>query len=106
MHAGVSDHAGPGRRCVNAATRVAFRFGNIVGTRDKALSRLDGQPARSLRGNFALPLAAATPGSGASVDRYSFTVEDLHPLLPAGLPAHLPVAFITDSSTLSRRGPA
>jgi len=36
----------PGRvaTCGNAATHVAFRFGNIVGTRDKTLSRLDGQP--------------------------------------------------------------
>jgi len=36
----------PGRvaTCDNAAARVAFRLGNIVGTRDKALSRLDGQP--------------------------------------------------------------
>ena len=32
---------------VDAAGRVAFQFGNTVGTRDKALSRLDGQPARS-----------------------------------------------------------
>jgi len=39
----------PGRGATRdiAATRVAFRFGNIVGTRDKTLSRLDGQPARS-----------------------------------------------------------
>ena len=39
----------PGRAatCDNAAVRVAFQFGNTVGTRDKALSRLDGQPARS-----------------------------------------------------------
>jgi hypothetical protein len=39
----------PGRiaTCDNAAARIAFRFGNIVGTQDLALSRLDGQPARS-----------------------------------------------------------
>ena len=39
----------PGRDATraDAATHVAFRFGNTVGTRDKALSRLDGQPARS-----------------------------------------------------------
>ena len=29
----------------DAATRVAFRVGNLVGIRDKALSRLNGQPA-------------------------------------------------------------
>ena len=87
MHAGVSDHAGPGRPRVNAAARVAFRFGNTVGTRDKSLSRLDGQPARS-------PADASPPPSrgdarlGASVVRYAFTVEDFHLLLLAGLPAH------------------
>jgi hypothetical protein len=39
----------PGRvaTCDNAAARVAFRFGNIVGTRDLALSRL--KPLPTLR---------------------------------------------------------
>jgi hypothetical protein len=37
----------PGRTVARdrAAVRVAFRVGNLVGARDKALSRLNGQPA-------------------------------------------------------------
>ena len=56
----------PGRAatCVNAATRVAFRFGNIVGTRDKALSRLDGQPARSPADASPCPSRDTAHGSG------------------------------------------
>jgi hypothetical protein len=49
---------------VDAAVRVAFRLGNAVGTRDKALSRLDGQPARSPADASPLPSRAATHGSG------------------------------------------
>jgi hypothetical protein len=39
----------PGRvaACDNAAIRVAFRHGNAVGTRDKGLTRLNGQPTCS-----------------------------------------------------------
>jgi hypothetical protein len=56
----------PGRAatCDNAATRVAFRFGNIVGTRDTALSRLDGQPARSPADASPSPSRDTAHGSG------------------------------------------
>src|ERR1700740_2288332 len=37
---------------------------------------------------FACCLAVARACLGVSVDRYSFTVTDLHRLPPAGLPAH------------------
>jgi hypothetical protein len=43
---------------------------------------------------FARVLADAGARLGADVDRYSFTVVDLHHLLLAGLPAHsLALAF-------------
>ena len=78
---------------VDVAGRVAFQVGNPVGTRDKALSRLNGQPRLDpLRGSspcqrFALPLAGHDARLGADVTRYVFTVEDFHLLLLAGLPA-------------------
>src|SRR5437870_4156151 len=37
---------------------------------------------------FAVILTGANARLGAEVVRYAFLVEDLHPLLPAGLPAH------------------
>jgi hypothetical protein len=39
----------PGRSvaCDSAAERIAFQLGNVVGTRHKGLTRLNGQPARS-----------------------------------------------------------
>ncbi len=49
---------------VDAAARVAFRFGNTVGTRDKTLSRLDGQPARSPADASPPPSRTVTHGSG------------------------------------------
>ena len=71
----------PGRAatCDNAATRVAFRFGNIVGTRDKATFAARWPACTLPCRRFALPLAGHGTRLGASVDRYSFTVEDLHP---------------------------
>jgi hypothetical protein len=56
----------PGRPAArdNAAVRVAFQFGNTVGTRDKALSRLDGQPARSPADASPWPSRETTHGSG------------------------------------------
>ena len=55
---------GRGATCDNAATHVAFRFGNIVGTRDKALSRLDGQPARAPADASPSPSRDTAHGSG------------------------------------------
>jgi hypothetical protein len=78
----------------DATSRVAFQVGNPVGVRDKALSRLNGQPRLDpLRGSspcrrFALPLAEHDARLGGDVTRYVFIVEDLHLLLLAGLPAH------------------
>ena len=56
----------PGRAAArdNAAVRVAFQFGNTVGTRDKTLSRLDGQPARSPTDASPWPSRDTTHGSG------------------------------------------
>jgi len=55
---------GRGATCDNTATRVAFRFGNIVGTRDNALSRLNGQPARSPADASPNPSRGTAHGSG------------------------------------------
>jgi hypothetical protein len=49
---------------VDAAHRVAFRAGNPVGARDKALSRLNGQPARPPADASSPPSRTATHGSG------------------------------------------
>ena len=48
----------------NAAARVAFQFGNTVGTRDRALSRLDGEPARSPADASPYPSRDTTHGLG------------------------------------------
>jgi hypothetical protein len=68
-----------------APTRVAFRSENSVGTRDSSSFA-----AQWLA--YAYPYRRFTPALtddgarlGADVDRYSFTVVDLHHLLPAGL---------------------
>ena len=42
---------------------------------------------------FAVTLAGANARLEAEVVRYAFLVEDLHPLLPAGLPAHSAVTL-------------
>ena len=57
----------PGRTATraDAAVRLAFRFGNIVGTRDKALSRLDGQPARAPTDASPSPSRVTAHGSGS-----------------------------------------
>ena len=49
----------------SAASRVAFQVGNPVGVRDKALSRLNGQPARSPADASPCPSRDTTHGSGA-----------------------------------------
>ena len=65
MHAGVSDHAGRIVARDSAAIRVAFQVGNPVSARDMALSRLDGQPARSPADASPCPSRDTTHGSGA-----------------------------------------
>jgi len=80
----------PGRlnTCDTASSRVAFRTANGVGTRgycDFVAQWLAyALPCR----RFASTLASDVARLGAGVDRYSFTVMDLHHLLLAGLPAH------------------
>ena len=54
----------------------------------KLLSRLNGWPARSPADASPSPSRVPTHGSGPRWFRYAFLVEDLHPLLLAGLPAH------------------
>lgn len=81
----------PGRLStrVGALSRLAFRYTDSVGTRK--LFSIAAQwlactyPCR----RFADTLADACARLGADVVRYSFIAEDLHPLLLAGLPAHL-----------------
>jgi len=48
----------------DAVIRVAFRVGNLVGVRDTALSRLNGQPARSPADASPCPSRDTTHGSG------------------------------------------
>ena len=48
-----------------AAGRVAFQVGNPVGIRDRTLSRLNGQPARSPADASPGPSRNTTHGSGA-----------------------------------------
>ena len=93
-HARVCDHAGSTDRSHNATCRVAFRFGNSVGTRDYRTFAARWLACSSPCRRFARVLAATPARLGASVGRYSFTVEDLHLLLLAGLPAHYPIRVI------------
>jgi hypothetical protein len=73
----------------NASARMAFRPTDSVGTRNKfsfaALWLAYTLPCR----RFADTLTGACARLGADVVRYPFIVGDLHPLLLAGLPAHL-----------------
>lgn len=48
-----------------AAGRIAFQVGNPVGVRDKALSRLNGQPACAPADASPCPSRDTTHGSGA-----------------------------------------
>ncbi len=81
----------PGRlsACAGALRRLAFRYTDSVGTRKgfSIAARWLACPYPCRR--FADTLADACARLGADVVRYSFIAEDLHPLLLAGLPAHL-----------------
>ena len=48
----------------SAMERVAFRSGNIVGTQDKGLTRLNGQPVRSPADASPWPSRDTAHGSG------------------------------------------
>jgi hypothetical protein len=80
----------PGRAATraDAADRVAFRLGNAVGTRDKSAFAAQWPACTLPCRRFAVPLTGANARLGASVGRYTFTAEDFHLLLLAGLPAH------------------
>jgi hypothetical protein len=49
----------------SATSRVAFQIGNPVGARDRTLSRLNGQPARSPADASPCPSRGTTHGLGA-----------------------------------------
>jgi hypothetical protein len=80
----------PGRAAArdDAAARIAFRSGNAVGTRDKGPFAAQWPACTIPCRRFVCIPAEADARLGASVGRYSFTVEGFHLLLLAGLPAH------------------
>jgi hypothetical protein len=71
-----------------APVRMAFHIRNCVGIRDDRSFAVQWLACALPCRRFAGALADACARLGADVDRYSFTVRDLHPLLLAGLPAH------------------
>lgn len=77
----------PGTRA-RAPVRVAFRDLKRVGTRDSTSFAAQWLACALPCRRFAVTLAGANARLGAEVARYAFLVVDLHPLLPAGLPAH------------------
>ncbi len=74
---------------VGALGRIAFRYTDSVGTRDKFSIAARWLACTFPYRRFADILADACARLGADAVRYSFIVRDLHPLLLAGLPAHL-----------------
>lgn len=81
----------PGRpsACVGALRRLAFRYTDSVGTRDQFSIAAQWLACTYPCRRFANTLADVCARLGADVVRYSFIAGDLHPLLLAGLPAHL-----------------
>ena len=77
------------RACDGARRRVAFRYTDSVGTRNQFSFAAQWLACTYPCRRFADTLADACARLGADVVRYSFIVGDLHPLLLAGLPAHL-----------------
>ena len=88
MHARVFDHAGSAGARADVPARMAFRYSNNVGTRNYRPFAAQWLACTFPYRRFAGPLARTDARLGASVGRYAFTVEDLHLLLLAGLPAH------------------
>src|SRR3954465_4484666 len=80
----------PGRRRLALAPPRVWPSGTVTPSAPGtvALSRLDGPACTLPCRRFAGPLAGVDARLGASVGRYTFTVEDFHLLLLAGLPAH------------------
>ena len=81
----------PGRpsACDCALKRIAFRYTDSVSTRKQFSIAAQWLACTYPYRRFADILADACARLGADVDRYSFIAGDLHPLLLAGLPAHL-----------------
>jgi hypothetical protein len=77
------------RACDSARGRVAFRYTDSVGARNQFSIAAQWLACMYPCRRFAYTLADACARLGADVVRYSFIVGDLHPLLLAGLPAHL-----------------
>jgi hypothetical protein len=67
---------------------VAFRSWNIVGARVEKSFAAQYLAYASPYRRFAADLAIVSARLGAGVVRVTFTVEDFHLILPAGLPAH------------------
>jgi len=77
------------RARVDALEHMAFRYTDSVGTRDQFSIAAQWLACTYPYRRFAAPLTDGSARLGADVVRYSFIVGDLHPLLLAGLPAHL-----------------
>jgi hypothetical protein len=77
------------RACDGARRHIAFRYTDSVGTRKQFSIAAQWLACTFPCRRFADILANACARLGADVDRYSFIAGDLHPLLLAGLPAHL-----------------
>jgi len=93
----------PGRpsACDCALRRVAFRYTDSVGTQKQFSIAAQWLACTYPCRRFADILANACARLGADAVRYSFIAGDLHPLLLAGLPAHVcenaKVAYIEES---------
>ena len=81
----------PGRpsACAGALRRLAFRYTDSVGTQNQFSIAAPWLACTYPCRRFADTLTDACARLGADVVRYSFIAGDSHPLLLAGLPAHL-----------------
>ena len=77
------------RACDGARRRIAFRYTDSVGTRNKFSFAARWLACTYPCRRFADILADVCARLGADVVRYSFIVVDLHHLLLAGPPAYL-----------------
>src|SRR5216683_2208003 len=77
------------RACDSARRRIAFRYTDSVGTQNQFSIAAQWLACMYPCRRFADTLADGCARLGADVVRYSFIARDLHPLLLAGLPAHL-----------------
>ncbi len=94
----------PGTRA-HAPGRIAFHLRNSVGARIRIFTGLNGWPMCS-PANASLPILTNDHAwLGADVDRYSFTMSDLHRLLVAGLPPHCEKLWTLPAEILARPQP-